>query len=216
MHRSPSPANVWLDVPLDDYEGHMRAAGVGQLDVLRDLFAEALTVCRPASVAILGVAGGNGLDAIDPLSTTRVVGVDINPEYLAATGRRFSFISGLDLRCLDLAAAISRSFCSCPAMPNVTSVPASSLPCRNSRATSRSSTARCSSACLPHAVAAWSEKRRVRCRPGKHSGWGSSLAPGSHRLTRKDRDVDRPPRRMIYNAVVYIIGGTDAGCQVGQ
>jgi len=103
MRQSSSRPNVWLDVPLDDYEGHMRAAGVGQLDVLRDLFAEALATCRPASVAILGIAGGNGLDAVDPASTTRVVGVDINPEYLEAARRRFASMSGLDLCCLDLA-----------------------------------------------------------------------------------------------------------------
>jgi threonine dehydrogenase-like Zn-dependent dehydrogenase len=95
--------NPWLDVPLDDYEGHMRSAGVEQLGVLSELFAEALATCRPTSVAILGIAGGNGLEAVDPTITRRVVGVDINPRYLDATRRRFPFIRGLDLRCMDLA-----------------------------------------------------------------------------------------------------------------
>jgi hypothetical protein len=99
---SPSKASAWLDVPLDDYEGHMRAPAVGQLGVLSELFAEALALCRPASAAILGIAGGNGLEAIDPATTTRVVGVDINARYLADTGRRFGTIPGLTLHCLDL------------------------------------------------------------------------------------------------------------------
>jgi hypothetical protein len=98
----PAKRSAWLDVPLDDYEGHMRAPAVGQLGVLSDLFAEALALCRPASVAILGIAGGNGLEAIDRATTTRVVGVDINARYLADTGRRFGGVPGLTLHCLDL------------------------------------------------------------------------------------------------------------------
>jgi hypothetical protein len=79
----------------------MRAPAVGQLGVLSDLFAEALA-CRPASVAILGIAGGNGLEALDRATTTRVVGVDINARYLADTERRFGDVPGLTLHCLDL------------------------------------------------------------------------------------------------------------------
>jgi len=57
----------WLQVTLQDYEGHMGASGVGQLAPLADLFAEALAFCRPRSVAI--------------------VGIDINADYLAAVSR---------------------------------------------------------------------------------------------------------------------------------
>jgi trans-aconitate methyltransferase len=81
--------NPWLAVPLADYEGHMSSASVQQLTALSDLFAEALRQCRPESVILLGVAGGNGLERIDPEITTRVAGVDINPDYLDAVGRRF-------------------------------------------------------------------------------------------------------------------------------
>ena len=54
--------NPWQDLPLEDYEGHMGSAAVGQLAPLGDIFAEALTRLRPRSVAVLGVAGGNGLE----------------------------------------------------------------------------------------------------------------------------------------------------------
>ncbi|MFN7924767.1 MAG: methyltransferase domain-containing protein [Bryobacteraceae bacterium] len=94
-------SNPWLDVPLEDYEGHMRAPGVEQLDALADLFGEALAFCRPESVAILGVAGGNGLDRIDTGVTKRIVGVDIHPEYLAAVRTRYPELP-LTLVCCDL------------------------------------------------------------------------------------------------------------------
>ena len=54
--------NPWLTLPLDDYEGHMGSADVNQLAPLADLFGEALAHLRPRSVAVLGVAGGNGLE----------------------------------------------------------------------------------------------------------------------------------------------------------
>jgi hypothetical protein len=70
-------ANPWLNIPLADYEGHMGSAQVQQLDALSELFAEALERCRPASIAVLGIAGGNGLDRVDSGITKRIVGIDI-------------------------------------------------------------------------------------------------------------------------------------------
>jgi len=96
-------ANPWLEIDLDDYEGHMRAPGVEQLGVLSELFAYALATCRPKSIAVLGIAGGNGLGAVNPSVTARVVGIDINPAYLEATRRRFDTILNLELYRLDLA-----------------------------------------------------------------------------------------------------------------
>ena len=58
-------SNPWLNIPLADYEGHMRSDEVQQLDALTELFAAALERCQPTSVAILGAGGGNGLDRID-------------------------------------------------------------------------------------------------------------------------------------------------------
>jgi len=96
----PSP---WLSVPLPDYEGHMRSARVQLLDALSDLFADAVECCRPESIAILGVAGGNGLERIDGNITRRIVGLDVNPSYLEAVRRRFAAAYDLELHCVDLA-----------------------------------------------------------------------------------------------------------------
>jgi hypothetical protein len=95
--------NPWLNVPLADYEGHMKSAEVRQLEALSDLFAQVLALCRPASVAVLGIAGGNGLEHIDGRITRRVVGLDVNPVYLGAVRERYSMVRGLELYCVDLA-----------------------------------------------------------------------------------------------------------------
>jgi SAM-dependent methyltransferase len=95
--------NPWLMVPLADYEGHMRSVHVQQLDALSELFAKALAFCRPASVAVLGIAGGNGLERIDRSLTKRVVGIDINASYLEEVRHRYGRMSGLELFCVDLA-----------------------------------------------------------------------------------------------------------------
>jgi ubiquinone/menaquinone biosynthesis C-methylase UbiE len=38
---------------------------------------------------VIGCAGGDGFDRIDPHVTTRVVGIDLNPAYLKETRQRF-------------------------------------------------------------------------------------------------------------------------------
>src|SRR5436305_9182848 len=96
-------SNPWLSIPLGDYEGHMGSAGVRQLTVLAELFKCALDCCSPESVAVLGVAGGNGLEQIDCAATKRIVGVDINQGYLEEVQRRFGTLPGLELHCRDLA-----------------------------------------------------------------------------------------------------------------
>ncbi|MEZ5366042.1 MAG: class I SAM-dependent methyltransferase [Bryobacterales bacterium] len=93
--------NPWLNVPLGDYEGHMGSPSVAQLAALSDLFAAALELCQPDSLAILGIAGGNGLERIDAGLTKRIVGVDIHPDYLRTVGERFAHLP-LRLHCVDL------------------------------------------------------------------------------------------------------------------
>lgn len=93
--------NPWLDIPLPDYEGHMNSPNVAQLAALADLFEEALTYCHPESVAILGIAGGNGLDRIDLHVTKHIVGIDIHSAYLDAVRARYPQLP-LTLYCFDL------------------------------------------------------------------------------------------------------------------
>jgi hypothetical protein len=49
---------------------------VQQLSAMAELSKYALDHCSPKSLAVLGVAGGNRLEHIDPTITKRIVGVD--------------------------------------------------------------------------------------------------------------------------------------------
>jgi SAM-dependent methyltransferase len=93
--------NPWLQIRLEDYEGHMASPEVLQASALGELFAQALAIVQPASVAILGVAGGNGLERIGP-GTERVVGIDLNPRFLDVIRERYAHLPGLELHCVDL------------------------------------------------------------------------------------------------------------------
>ena len=81
--------NPWLDIPLADYEGHMASPNVGQAQLLSDVFASALSKYGPRSVAVLGCAGGNGFDRVSSKVTQRVVGVDLNRDYVLHARTRF-------------------------------------------------------------------------------------------------------------------------------
>jgi hypothetical protein len=99
-----SEANPWLHVSAADYEGHMAHPSVGQLDFLAARFAEALQAVAPRRVALLGCATGNGLECVDPERVELLLGVDINPDYLAIADARHRACFGarLVLRCADL------------------------------------------------------------------------------------------------------------------
>jgi SAM-dependent methyltransferase len=97
--------NPWLSISASDYEGHMGDPGVKQLQFLSGVFKDMLERYRPASVAVPGCTTGNGFEHIDPRTTQKVIGIDINPDYLSLLEKRFrSRIPGLELLCGDIAA----------------------------------------------------------------------------------------------------------------
>ncbi|NTW36622.1 MAG: hypothetical protein HGB17_10920 [Syntrophobacteraceae bacterium] len=61
-----SEKNPWLDIPAEDYAGHMGSEAVGQLPVLKGLFADALAAFSPQRLLVLGCGTGNGFDFIAP------------------------------------------------------------------------------------------------------------------------------------------------------
>ncbi|MBW1781625.1 MAG: class I SAM-dependent methyltransferase [Deltaproteobacteria bacterium] len=95
--------NPWMKIPLSDYEGHMSMTTVGQAQMLSDIFADMLNRYLPDSVAMLGCSGGNGFDHTRRSSVTRVVGIDINPEYIERTRTRYGrSVPSLELFCGDI------------------------------------------------------------------------------------------------------------------
>lgn len=100
--------NPWLEIELEDYESHMALSSIGQAQYLSGIFAKAVKTYSPNSAAILGCAGGNGLEAISNSLVERVVCVDINQEYIAAAKKRFSgSFNQCEFLCCDL---LSSSF----------------------------------------------------------------------------------------------------------
>jgi SAM-dependent methyltransferase len=98
-----TPKNPWTEIPLADYEGHMSLPSVRQAQMLDAVFARDLRAYAPESVAVLGCAGGGGFRHMVSSPVKRVVGVDINPLYLAELRNRLgAAIPGLELVCGDL------------------------------------------------------------------------------------------------------------------
>ena len=91
-------ANPWLQILLSDYEAHMALPHVRQAQLLSSIFGSALDTHTPQSVALLGCAGGNGLEQLEGRGLGRVVAVDINPAYVEHVRARWrGRIAGLDL-----------------------------------------------------------------------------------------------------------------------
>jgi hypothetical protein len=87
--RQGTREHPWRGIDLDVYEQHMGDPRVGQLQRLHDITEEQLAAYPSRAIGVLGIAGGNGLDLIDPETTDAVYGYDVNPDYLAACEARY-------------------------------------------------------------------------------------------------------------------------------
>lgn len=85
----------------------MSDARVGQLQRLREITLDQMATFPSRSVGVLGVAGGNGLDQIDPVMTDAVYGYDINPDYLRVCDARYRSVFGGRLHLVE--SSIDRS-----------------------------------------------------------------------------------------------------------
>lgn len=95
--------NPWLELPLQDYESHMSQPAVGQAQLLSSLFGQSIDRFQPRSVALVGCAGGNGIEQLASRPIERLVALDINPAYLAVVNDRWkTALGGLETVCADL------------------------------------------------------------------------------------------------------------------
>ena len=53
--------NSWKEIPLTDYENHMKLESVMQLQTMNEMMKGQFDAYPISSVMILGIAGGNGL-----------------------------------------------------------------------------------------------------------------------------------------------------------
>jgi len=94
--------NPWLEIPLEEYEAHMSMASVAQAQYLARVIDGRVQDIRPASVAIIGCSGGNGIEQLSPAFVQRVVAVDINPRFIEATRQRYNNrFNQFELLCQD-------------------------------------------------------------------------------------------------------------------
>lgn len=91
--------NPWEEIKLSDYENHMKLNTIMQQQYLSAIMKRQFYQYPVKTIMVLGVAGGNGLEHIDPERIEKVYGVDINQEYLAACKERYKSLSGV-LECL--------------------------------------------------------------------------------------------------------------------
>ena len=93
----------WEEIPLEDYEKHMKLESVLQLQALNEIMKSQLEDYPVSSAMILGVAGGNGLEHISKDKFEKVYGVDVNSDYLKEVTRRYLYLDGiLECLCVDL------------------------------------------------------------------------------------------------------------------
>lgn len=96
--------NPWLKISAADYEGHMSAPNVMQLQMLSKIFEDVLNEFSPKSIAVLGCTTGNGFEHLIGRNIEKVVGVDISPGYIAVCKKRYAEkLPQLKLICGDLA-----------------------------------------------------------------------------------------------------------------
>lgn len=95
--------NPWEEVSLSDYENHMSLDSVMQLQTLNSMMKQQFESYPCKSIMILGIAGGNGLEHINPTEYNAVYGIDVNNEYLQKCSERYPYLNGVArFICADL------------------------------------------------------------------------------------------------------------------
>lgn len=81
--------NPWEEISLSDYENHMRLDSVKQLQALNEIMKQQFESYQVTTAMVLGIAGGNGLEHVNPQKYKKVYGIDINEDYLLVAKERF-------------------------------------------------------------------------------------------------------------------------------
>lgn len=101
MHNTRN--NPWNEINLNDYENHMKSSSVLQLQAMNAIMKDQFYRYPCRTITVLGVAGGNGLEHIDPGIIETVYGVDINRDYLEECKTRFHRLADTFVPlCVDL------------------------------------------------------------------------------------------------------------------
>jgi hypothetical protein len=111
----PMENNAWHRIKPNDYDAHMSHPNVAQTQMLNRIIKEQLELIPKeqrsnSCVAILGITNGNGLEHIIPCGIDKVIGIDINKDFLDECRARYTSIEPrLNLYQLDLMTNINKS-----------------------------------------------------------------------------------------------------------
>ncbi len=95
--------NPWLKIPIEDYEAHMSSPNVGQQQMLNLIFKELLNQFNPKKIAVVGCTSGNGFEHVDFDYIDKLLGIDINPEFINSAKEKFGDAGKkIDLVCADI------------------------------------------------------------------------------------------------------------------
>lgn len=96
-------SNPWKEIPLDEYESHMKLDSVKQLQAMNEMMKGQFYAYPVSNIMIFGIAGGNGLEHIKNDKFEKIYGVDINSSYLEEVICRYPDLDGvLECICIDL------------------------------------------------------------------------------------------------------------------
>lgn len=95
----------WEKISFIDYEKHMNSKEVMQLQTLNKIIKKQLNKYDVQSVCIFGITCGNGLKHVDTNKINKIIGIDINNDYLEECRKRYSCLGGLQLLNFDLESA---------------------------------------------------------------------------------------------------------------
>ena len=95
--------NPWEEIPLNDYESHMKLDSVMQLQAMNEMMKGQFAAYPVSSVMIFGIAGGNGLEHIKKEKFKKIYGIDVNSSYLKEVMCRYPDLNGfLECLCINL------------------------------------------------------------------------------------------------------------------
>ena len=95
--------NPWEEISLSDYENHMNLDSVKQLQAMNEIMKKQFADYPVSTAMVLGIAGGNGLEYVNPEKYKKVYGIDINEEYLLVVRERYSNLGDiLECQRIDL------------------------------------------------------------------------------------------------------------------
>ncbi len=96
--------NPWVKIKLEDYESHMSLPEIGQSHYLSSFLEQIVKKYKPNSCALIGCAGGNGLENIKHETIEKIICIDINPVFLNKAKERFkNSFKNIEFICCDIA-----------------------------------------------------------------------------------------------------------------